>query len=304
MASRRRITGAYSAQMKLPPIQRKYDNNENPMFQEFGDENFPSRFPRLPRIECSPSARSKAPLPFQGREGNQYLCLTIDEKRRRFREGAQNCESSFEKIDGFQELKREKATVRRERHRKDTRFRESNNSTMREMVKIAPITEKAFRRPVHFLRRRFKPGSAYRHGHGQMSHEELLAFDQNMDQLPVFTERDVKSTAVKDFDGKKMYPEKAGDSDITSYIGMFELEGRRNSFRAELSTKKETKVRVQGRFFEALDLHFYHYYRNTHPGRRMAICEEIERSIVVDDVALTCFREHLSLQEVMNTWIV
>ena len=68
--------------------------------------------------------------------------------------------------------------------------------------------------------------------------------------------------------------------------------------------KKETKARVQGRFFEALDLHFYHFYRNTHPGRRMAICEEIERSIIVQDVALTCFREHLSLQEVMNTWIV
>lgn len=65
---------------------------------------------------------------------------------------------------------------------------------------------------------------------------------------------------------------------------------------------KETDVRVRGRFHEALDHHFYHYYRHTHPERIMAICEEIERSIVVDDLTLTCFWEHLSLQDNMNTW--
>ena len=44
--------------------------------------------------------------------------------------------------------------------------------------------------------------------------------------------------------------------------------------------------------------------RNTHPERRMAICEEIERKIVIDDVTLTRFREHLSLEEILNTWVV
>ena len=70
------------------------------------------------------------------------------------------------------------------------------------------------------------------------------------------------------------------------------------------SLKKETKVRVQRRFYEALDLHYYRSHRNTHPERRMAICEEIERKIVIEDVTLTRFREHLSLQEILNTWIV
>ena len=49
------------------------------------------------------------------------------------------------------------------------------------------------------------------------------------------------------------------------------------------------------------DLHYYHCYRKTHPERTMAICEEIERKIVIDDVTLTRFREHLSLEEILNT---
>ena len=36
----------------------------------------------------------------------------------------------------------------------------------------------------------------------------------------------------------------------------------------------------------------------------MAICEEIDRKIVIDDVTLTRFREHLSLEEILNTWVV
>ena len=36
----------------------------------------------------------------------------------------------------------------------------------------------------------------------------------------------------------------------------------------------------------------------------MAICKEIERKIVIDDVTLTRFREHSSLEEILNTWVV
>ena len=43
-----------------------------------------------------------------------------------------------------------------------------------------------------------------------------------------------------------------------------------------LFLKKQTKFRVQGGFYEALDLHFYHCYRNTHSERRMAVFKEIE----------------------------
>ena len=36
----------------------------------------------------------------------------------------------------------------------------------------------------------------------------------------------------------------------------------------------------------------------------MAICEEIERKIVIDDVTFTRVRVHLSLEEILNTWVV
>ena len=65
-----------------------------------------------------------------------------------------------------------------------------------------------------------------------------------------------------------------------------------------LFLQKQTKVCVQGRFYEALDLHFYHCYRNTHSERRMAVFKEIERKIVIDDVTLSRFREHLSLEQI------
>ena len=73
--------------------------------------------------------------------------------------------------------------------------------------------------------------------------------------------------------------------------------------RKKTCPDKETDVRVRGRFYEALDHHFYHYYQHTHVERRMAICEEIERSIVVEYLALTCFWENLSLQNNINTWM-
>ena len=83
---------------------------------------------------------------------------------------------------------------------------------------------------------------------------------------------------------------------------LLEDDGKKRSFvdhDKRQSLKKETKVRVQGRFYEALDLHYHHCYKNTHYERRMAICEEIERKIVIDDVTLTRFREHLSLEEIL-----
>ncbi|CAH3034939.1 unnamed protein product, partial [Porites lobata] len=160
---------------------------------------------------------------------------------------------------------------------------------------------------IHLLQRRVNPGRMYQQNNDRISYEELLAFDQNIDQLRAFTERDVKWSNMKDFSGKVIDPKTTGNGDITLYVERFEEDvKKRNSVDHDrrLSLKKETKVRVQGRFYEALDLHFYHCYRNTHPERRMAICEEIERKIVIDDVTLTRFREHLSLEEILNTWVV
>ena len=107
-----------------------------------------------------------------------------------------------------------------------------------------------------------------------MSCEELLAMEQNIDHLLAFTERDVKWRDIEFY-----------------WQGKRPRKRRSDDHNKRLSLKTETKVRVQGRFYEALDFHFYHCYRNTHPERRMAICEEIERKIVIDDVTLSRFRK-------------
>ena len=117
----------------------------------------------------------------------------------------------------------------------------------------------------------------------------------------------MSSRGRSNFTGKVSDPEKTWNGDITLYMERFEDDGkkRRSADRDKrLFLEKETKVRVQGRFYEAFDFYFYHCYSNTHPERRMAICEEIERKIVTADVTLSRFREHLSLEEILNTWVV
>ena len=75
-----------------------------------------------------------------------------------------------------------------------------------------------------------------------------------MDQLRAFTERDVKWREIKDFTGKVIDPEKTGNGDITLYLERFEDDGKKRSsvdHDKRQSLKKETKVRVQGCFYEA-----------------------------------------------------
>ena len=61
----------------------------------------------------------------------------------------------------------------------------------------------------------------------------------------------------EDVTGKVIDPEKTGNGDITLYVERFEDDGKKRSYvdhDKRQSLKKETKVRVQGPFYEALDL--------------------------------------------------
>jgi len=70
------------------------------------------------------------------------------------------------------------------------------------ITKDKPTAAKMLRRPVQLLRRRLKPCKAYQHGDGQIPYEELLSFEQSLDQLRTFTERD-KMMELRDFNGEK-----------------------------------------------------------------------------------------------------
>ena len=74
-------------------------------------------------------------------------------------------------------------------HRIGSIWREGD-SPKNAITKDKPTAAKMLRRPVQLLRRRLKPCKVYQHGDGQISYEELLSFEQSLDQLRTFTERD------------------------------------------------------------------------------------------------------------------
>ena len=325
MAHRCVTNGVQSGQTRLPPIRRKYGSINNSMRQDFGYDNLPSSLPRLPRIESRPVVATKTSLPHQERKGTKKSfnsCFAIDEQFPPLRLPATELRNPFERSSEFEGLNGDENPVIGSGVRGVDGIYLDGDLPKNGTFKVKPIVESArpFRRPAQLLRRRLRPSKAYQHNDGQMSHRELLTFDQNMDQLRAFTERD-KGVEVKDFNGDKIDPNN-NNGNITSYIAMFEV-GRRADSSSHDESKSgastgdttrpvddqpaesdETKTRVRGRFYEALDLHFYHYYRNTLSERRMAICEEIEQSITVDNITLSWYRENLRLQDVLNMWML
>ena len=93
------------------------------------------------------------------------------------------------------------------------------------------------RRPVQLLRRRLKLYQVYQHGDSQMSYDELLSFEQNLDQLRTFTERG-KMMVLRDFNGENLDLKKTGNTDITSYIAMFEVQRKANGNKCDSTEKK------------------------------------------------------------------
>lgn len=294
--------------------------------QDFRYDNLPSNLPRLPRIESRSLHASKTCLPYLEREGNQRShnsFITIEEQFPPLRLAATELRNPFERSTEVEGLKAKEKTLIGSGARALDGISLDDDFPKNGAFKVKPIAEstRSIRRPAHLLRRRLRPSKAYRHSDGQISHRELLTFDQNMDQLRAFTERDQVMDVYRDFNGEKIDPNKTGNSDdITSCMAMFEVERRTDNSSSDdskfVSTVKtghddiqpreneQKKVRAKGRFYEAHDLHFYHYYRNAHPERRMAICEELERSIVVDNITLSRYRENLRLQDVLNTWML
>ena len=291
-----------SSQMTLPPIRRICNIAQAPSSK---DSNSPVRFLKLPRLERRPNMKSQTALSLQEieqRNESYKCCVAIDKNFAPLQTATKQGACSLKRWkDPKDTQSREETHVHSSMHRVGSICREGDSSK-NAITKDKPAAAEMLRRPVQLLRRRLKACKAYQHGDGQISYEELPFFEQSLDQLRTFTEGD------KNFNGGKIDPEKTGNTDITSYIATFEVQRKTPSNKCASTEKtgsdEETDVRVRGRFYEALDHHLYHYYRNTHPERRMAICEEIERTIVVGDLALTCFREHLALQDDMNTWML
>ena len=318
MANRYLTNGAQTDRARLPPIRRQYGSINNPMFRDFKHESYPSSLPRLSQVENRRLLAAKTSS-FLPQERNISSLFTDDKKLPPLRLVATEPRNQLKRSTKSRGLNGEQGALAGSGLRSvDDIYLDGNQAK-----KDEAFAEHSgpFRRPAQLLRRRLRPSQAYmcQHSDGQISHGELLRLDQNMDQLCAFAERD-KVLEVRDFNGEKIEPKKTENCDITSYMGMFAVDSKADSSRCEdgkcASTVKtdhdtglsrvseETKKRVRGRFYEAVDLHFYHNYRNAHPERRMAICEEIERTIVVDNITLSWFRENLRLQDVLNIWML
>ena len=146
--------------------------------------------------------KSKTPLSLQETEqkNESYKpSVAIDKNFPPLRQAAamqRTC--SLERWKGSRDAKiQEETNIHSGAHRVGSMCRESD-LPKNTITKDKPITAKVLRRPVQLLRRRLKPCKAYQHGDGQMSYDELLSFEQNMDQLRAFTEGD-KVIEQKDY---------------------------------------------------------------------------------------------------------
>ena len=173
MAHNNKPTVELSNQMTLPPIRRICS-----IAQEANDIS-PLRFLKLPRLERRPVVKSKTPLFLQEKEqkNESYKSyVAIDKNFTPLQAATKQGTCSLERWRGFKDAQR---------------FEESH------------VHVHKLRRPVQLLRRRLKPNKVYQQGDSQMSYDELLSFEQNLDQLRTFTERD-KMMVLRDFTGENL----------------------------------------------------------------------------------------------------
>ena len=173
---------------------------------------------------------------------------------------------------------------------------------------ISTRPQKAPRHAIHLLQRCVNPGRMYQQNNDCISYEELLALDQNINRLRAFTERDVK-WKERGFYWQGNRPRKDGER--WYYIVRREVWKRWKKKSSvdhdkRQSLKKETKVRVQGRFYEAFKILSLLSLLQEHSSwkKNDSLWRNGTKDRIIDDVTLTRFREHLSLEEILNTWVV
>ena len=125
---------------------------------------------------------------------------------------------------------------------------------------------------------------------------EILAMEESS---PHIFAASLDQTAVprglRDLNGKKIGSSAVYKEDITSVMG----QGERDEV-VRLAKSKTTEVRQ--RFLDALDQHYLNQFRSMDTGRRMAICEELEHTVVVGNITLAWYREHMRVQAALNDW--
>lgn len=119
-------------------------------------------------------------------------------------------------------------------------------------------------------------------------------------------------SCVKDMKGRWIRSSEIYNDGVTNLISVLdqdEDEKSKKSMKTETADKSpktsEKSNPVRERFLKALDTHFYNEFSTSNGGRRMAICEELEKLISGDGkTSLNGLREHLRLQDVLDSWVL
>ena len=183
MANRRIRSIDHSNQAKLPSIIRKSTTSYSPV--DTADKDITLHFPTFQRCETNHSGRNKAPPSFPaGKKSNHYFCLAFDNELLPILQIVdKKCGISFKKVSGDQERK---SIDKLDKQMHGLRYMLGKEAT------ISTRPQKAPRNAIHLLQRCVNPGRMYQQNNDCISYEELLAFDQNINRLRAFTERDVK----------------------------------------------------------------------------------------------------------------
>lgn len=143
--------------------------------------------------------------------------------------------------------------------------------------------------------------------------------DDDISQLEQRVGFDAISTSttasVKDMKGRLIHSGDVYNEGVSSLITMIDEDEKsehkttkdsEKDSEDDSSTKKPSRsTELRKRFLKALDMHFFNEFVNMKLGRRMAICEELEKNISGDGkTSLTGLREHLRLQDVLDSWVL
>lgn len=158
------------------------------------------------------------------------------------------------------------------------------------------------------------------------SDEEMLSLEKQMGDMLVTTRKE-KSSDLLDISGRLVqssyvYKERESTLQIASSDALSNceeiLKRNRHHRRFCLAAKStdsqsadplsqislEETRQIQKRFYKTLDIHLTNQYRANHNTRRNAICEEIEKSLISDGASLLWWREHLRIQQVLESYML
>lgn len=117
------------------------------------------------------------------------------------------------------------------------------------------------------------------------------------------------TNTVKDMKGRMILSGDYYNEGVSSLITVLDEDEKSKKNSGKEHEKEQHKScgdnSVRQRFLKALDAHFFNEFVNAKTGRRMAICDELEKDIIGDGkTSLTGLREHLRLQDVLDSWVL